>query len=143
MQQLSQILTALADELLQIRDGRHDPVALDDSSVKRSEDKDFIYLEAELAWDPCAEIDISIDETRAFIRIERSPAGPHSGDDLGTDLKAMIGWVEFIERGTAIRVILDTDGVWTCEVAPALPNYSNRDYSPVGHFSDNHWGAKS
>jgi len=142
MQQLSEILTALTDELVQIRDGRRTAVALDGTPLERSEDKDFIYLEAELAWDPCTEIDISIHEARAFIRIERSPAGPNSGDELETELKAMIGWVEFVERGFTFRAILDTDGLWTCESAPTVAEVLNRDHSPAGDFLDERWGRE-
>ena len=142
MQQLSEILIALTDELMQIREGRHIAVALDGTPLERSEDKDFIYLEAELARDPCMEIDISIHEARAFIRIERSPAGSSSGDERETALKAMVGWVEFVERGFTFRAILDTDGMWTCESAPTVAEVLNRDHSPAGEFSGERWGRE-
>jgi hypothetical protein len=141
MQQLSDLLGAVTDELLQIRDGQHDPVALDGTKIERSEDKDFIYLETELARNPCTEIDISINQTRVFIRIERAPAS-HAGDDLEPELKLVFGWVEFMDRGFTLRAILHTDGLWTCEAAPAVAELLNCDYSPAGEPSDDSWGRK-
>ena len=140
MPQLPELLTALTEELVQIRDGLRPAVARDGTPLERSEDKDFIYLEAELAWGPITEIDISIHETRAFIRIERSPAEAYSGDDFEHELKAMIGWVEFAERGVTLRAILDRDGLWTCAGAPQVAEVLNRHHSPAGDLSEDAWG---
>src|ERR1017187_9878440 len=49
MPQLPELLTALTEELVQIRDGLRPAVARDGTPLERSEDKDFIYLEAD-AW---------------------------------------------------------------------------------------------
>ena len=49
MQQLPELLTALTEELVQIRDRVYAAGAFDGTRLERTEDDDFIYLEAELA----------------------------------------------------------------------------------------------
>jgi len=76
MSLLPEVLGQLLQELMQIRDGVRPAVALHPTSPERWEDEEFIYMEADLHGEPGADIDICIHSGRAFIRMERSPAGP-------------------------------------------------------------------
>lgn len=136
MQQLPELLTALTEELVQIRDGGYTAGAFNGAGLEGTEDKDFIYLEAELACESTAEIDISVHDTRAFIRIVRSLTGPDSGDEVATDSKAIFGWVEFTEQEVTLRAALHKDGIWTCTAAPDVALLLNSGYAPAGDLSE-------
>ena len=73
-----QLLAHLLREMVQIRDGVRPAVALHGTPPERWEDEEFIYLEADLPGEPGPDIDICFHSGRAFIRMERSPAGPMS-----------------------------------------------------------------
>jgi HSP20 family molecular chaperone IbpA len=73
---VDQLLTQLLEKLVRVRD-RPDPAdALHGPPVERREDEEFIYLEVGLPGVTGPDIDICIHEGRAFIRMERPPAGP-------------------------------------------------------------------
>jgi hypothetical protein len=132
MQQLPEILSALTEGLEQIRDGNYDGGEFNGSHLDRIEDEDFIYLEAALARVSNTEIDISIHEARAFIRIERSVPGPDSGNRVESDSNAIFGWVEFAEGGATFRAALDMTGAWECANAPDIALRLNDEFSPAG-----------
>ena len=75
---LHQLLTQLLRELVQIRDGMRPAVALQGTPPERWEDEGFIYLETGLPGEPGPDVDICIHAGQAFIRMERSSAGPRS-----------------------------------------------------------------
>jgi HSP20 family molecular chaperone IbpA len=78
MPPFSQLLTHLQDKLVLARDGPSPTGALDGSPAERWEEEEFIYLEVELPGVTGPTIDICIHGSRAYIRMERSPAGPMS-----------------------------------------------------------------
>jgi hypothetical protein len=136
MSQLPELLTVLTEELVQLRDASLAAAAPDGMIYELTEDTNFIYLEAELGCESSTEIDISIHETRAFIRIERSLLEAGSGDDLEADFKRKFGWVDFTELGATIRASLEANGIWTCTAAPEVAELLNRDCSPAGDRLD-------
>jgi HSP20 family molecular chaperone IbpA len=73
----AELLTHLLKKLVQVRDDPS-PAALDGSPSERWEDEEFINLEVELPGVTGPDIDISIHGDRAFVRMERRPAGPFS-----------------------------------------------------------------
>ena len=136
MLHLPELLTAVTEELVQIRDGGYAAGAFNGTGLERTEDEEFIYLKADLACEPSAEIDISVHESRAFIRIERSLTGPDSVHEFATDLKTIFGWVEFSEHEVALRAALDMDGIWSCAAAPEVALLLNGQYAPAGDLPD-------
>jgi hypothetical protein len=136
MYQLPEILGALTEELEQIRDGDFAAGPFNSSRLDRTEDDDFIYVEAPLSCMSDSEIDISIQQARAFIRIERSLKRPHSGDEVETESNAIFGWVEFAESGALFRAALSTGGSWDCTAAPAVARLLNDEYSPCSESAD-------
>ena len=129
-------MSTLTEELVQVRDGRLCSFAMGNGHLEPVVDGEFIYLEAELACESTTEIDISIHETRAFIRIERSLAGPGLGDEVETDSSSIIGWVEFSEQGATIRATLTAGRMWSCAVAPDVADMLNSEFAPAGDLPD-------
>jgi hypothetical protein len=141
MPQIPELLTALTEELAQIRDAGNGALSLESIRLEPTADEDFLYVEAELGCQAATEIDISIHESRAFIRIERPLEGASSGVELEAELRSVFGWVEFAEGGAWLRAVLYTDSMWTCTAAPAIALFLNRDFSPAGDISDDGWGC--
>ena len=119
-----------------IRDGGHASIASDNGLVGHSVDDNFIYVEADLARNSSSDIDISIQQSRAFVRIERLAAGTLLTDEVDTGLSAIFGWVEFSQQGATIRAILTLNGLWSCTVAPDIAGMLNAEFAPGNDFSD-------
>jgi hypothetical protein len=136
MQPLPDLLTALTQELVQIRDGGEGALSAGNGRLDKSADDDFIYVEADIACQSTTEIDISIHQTRAFVRIERRSEDLESIDQVRANPNSIFGWVEFSQEGATIRANLTTSGVWSCAVAPETADMLNKEFSPDGDLED-------
>jgi hypothetical protein len=133
-------LSALLEELAQVRDGVKLAISPEGTAIEPFGDEGYIYLEADLPGNPGLDIDIFVHKTRALVRMERPAAEPTALGVPVDEHRKMIGWVGFPEGSVTQPAILYDDGQWSCAGAPHVAAFLNHDRPPIGDPTDESWG---